>query len=94
MSSNILIGGSIALSMPNTPTRDGQRVATESDIAKIKAPFVGMVIYIEDQESFVYVKSLKSDKVGNFEIKNALVDKYEPFITTNEEINLNWNEVL
>ena len=70
----------------NTPTRSGQRVATESDIANIPTPFVGAIIYIEDQDSFVYVKSLKSRKVGNFEIKDALIDQYE-------NLSSNWIEV-
>lgn len=44
------------------------------------------IIYIEDQDSFVYVKSLKSRKVGNFEIKDALIDQYE-------NLSSNWIEV-
>jgi hypothetical protein len=35
---------------PNTPTREGQRVATESDITKINSPFIGLIIYVEDQD--------------------------------------------
>lgn len=70
------------MSQANTPTRDGTRVKSESDIANIQLPYVGMVIYIEDDDTFVYVKSLKSRKIGNFEIKDALVDKYD-LLTTN-----------
>lgn len=93
MSNKILIDGSLSLSNPNTPTREGQRVATESDIVNINTPFVGLIIYIEDQDSFVYVKSLKSKKIGNFEIKNALVDEYKP-LSSGGEFKLNWNNVL
>lgn len=92
MSNNILIGGSLSLSEANTPTRTGQRVATEDEIANISSPFIGLVIYIEDQDRFVYVKSLKSKKIGVLEIKNALVDEYVPLVS--ESVNLNWNEVL
>jgi hypothetical protein len=49
-------------------------VITESDIANIKTPYVGMIIYIEDTDKYVYVKSLKSKMVGTFEILNAQVD--------------------
>jgi hypothetical protein len=49
-------------------------VITESDIANIKTPYVGMIIYIEDADKYVYVKSLKSKMVGTFEILNAQVD--------------------
>lgn len=92
--SNVLIGGSLALSINNEPTRVGQRVPTESDIANIPAPFIGLIVYIEDQDSFVYVKSLKSRKVGNFEIKNALVDEYKPLSSGGGEFNLKWINVL
>lgn len=95
MSSNVLLSGSVAMSNTNTPTRAGQKVATESEIASIETPVIGMIIYIEDIDKFVYVKSLKSKKIGKIEIKNALIDEYEPLVDkTNEEINLNWNEVL
>lgn len=95
MSSNVLLSGSVAMSNTNTPTRAGQKVATESEIASIETPVIGMIIYIEDIDKFVYVKSLKSKKIGKIEIKNALIDEYEPLVSeTNEEINLNWNEVL
>lgn len=93
MSSNIIMSGSFQLSSTNTPTRDGQRVITESDIANIKTPYVGMIIYIEDADKYVYVKSLKSKMIGNFDIKNALVDEYKPFQTSEANLDLNWIDV-
>lgn len=92
MSNNVIIQGSLQLSGNDLPTRVGQRVESEDQIANIVAPFVGLVIYIKDQDSFVYVKSLKSKKIGNIEIKNALVDEYKPLLSGDS--NLNWNEVL
>lgn len=91
MQNNILLGGSLAMQNANTPTRVGQRVSTESEIANISAPFIGLIIYIEDQDKFVYVESLKSKKVGIIEIKDALVDEYKPLV---EKPKLTWNEVL
>lgn len=97
MSSNVLLSGSIAMSSTNTPTREGQRVTTESDIANISSPFIGLIIYIEDQDSFVYVKSLKSKQIGNFEIKDALIDEYESFESNTLDNKLSeifsWEEV-
>lgn len=93
MSNNVILSGSISMSASNTPTRDGQRVATESEIMNIESPSIGQIVYIEDQDIFVYIKSLKSRRVGNFEIKDAAVDEYYPIIV-NQDINLNWNEVL
>lgn len=92
MSNNVIIQGSLQLSGNDLPTRVGQRVESEDQIANIVAPFVGLVVYIKDQDSFVYVKSLKSKKIGNIEIKNALVDEYKPLLSGDS--NLNWNEVL
>lgn len=76
MSSDVLVSGSLQMSTVNTPTREGQRVTTESDIVNIKTPYVGLIIYIEDQDKYVYVKSLKSKRVGNFEIQNAQINEY------------------
>lgn len=90
--SNVSLGGSLSLTTNNTPTRVGERVATEAEIATIPAPYIGLVIYIEDKDQFVYVKSLKSKKIGSIEIKNALVDKYEPL--SSGETNLNWIDVV
>lgn len=91
--SNVSISGSLSYTTNNTPTRVGQRVSTESEIPNIPAPFIGLIIYIEDQDKFVYVKSLKSKKVGLIEIKNAVIDEYNYF-SSNDVANLNWNEVL
>lgn len=76
MSSDVLVSGSLQMSTVNTPTREGQRVTTESDIVNIKTPYIGLIIYIEDQDKYVYVKSLKSKRVGNFEIQNAQINEY------------------
>lgn len=76
MSNEVLVSGSLQMSTVNTPTREGQRIATESDIVNIKTPYIGLIIYIEDQDKYVYVKSLKSKRVGNFEIQNAQINEY------------------
>lgn len=76
MSSDVLVSGSLQMSTVNTPTREGQRIATESDIVNIKTPYIGLIIYIEDQDKYVYVKSLKSKRVGNFEIQDAQINEY------------------
>lgn len=76
MSNEVLVSGSLQMSTVNTPTREGQRIATESDIVNIKTPYIGLIIYIEDQDKYVYVKSLKSKRVGDFEIQNAQINEY------------------
>lgn len=92
MSSNIIMSGSITMSNSNTPTRAGQRISSIDQIKNVPAPYIGLIIYVEDEDYFIYVKSLKSKKVGNFEIKNALIDEYD--LLTGNANNLIWNEVL
>jgi hypothetical protein len=48
--SNVSLGGSLSLTTNNTPTRVGERVATETEIATIPAPYIGLVIYVEDKD--------------------------------------------
>ena len=50
MSNKVIMNGTIQMSSTNAPTREGQRVATKSEIANIPAPFIGLIIYIEDQD--------------------------------------------
>ena len=85
MSNNISIKGSLSLSQTNTPTRSGERITTESDIFNIETPYIGMIVYIEDQDKYVSVKSLKSKKVGFKTIENAQVNTYESLITSSKK---------
>jgi hypothetical protein len=48
MSNKVIMSGTISMSSTNSPTREGQRVTTENEIVNISAPFIGLVIYIED----------------------------------------------
>lgn len=86
MSSNISIKSSLSLSQTNTPTRAGERVSTESEIFNIETPYVGMIVYIEDQDKYVSVKTLKSKKVGFKVVENAQVNTYEPLITSSPSV--------
>lgn len=90
---NFIIDGSISISNVNTPTRAGQRISSLVELETIPTPFIGMIVFVEDIDKFIYVKSLKSQKVGILEIKDSLIDQYE-FLTRNDDLNLNWNEVV
>lgn len=94
MSNNkFIIDGSISISNPNTPTRTGQRISSLSELDTVPTPSIGMIIFVEDINKFIYVKSLKSKKIGILEVKDALIDEYESLVKT-DDINLNWNEVV
>jgi hypothetical protein len=74
MSNDFIIDGSISISNVNTPTRAGQRISSLAELETISTPFIGMIVFVEDIDKFIYVKSLKSQKSGIFEINDALVD--------------------
>ena len=91
---NIQLTGSIVQNGTDTPTRVGQRVETEEDIKNIGTPYRGMIIYIADQDSFVYVKTLKSKEIiPGVQVDQALVDEYVP-LQTGGTVTLNWNDVV
>jgi hypothetical protein len=74
MSNDFIIDGSISISNANTPTRAGQRISSLAELETISTPFIGMIVFVEDIDKFIYVKSLKSQKFGIFEMNDALVD--------------------
>jgi hypothetical protein len=45
-----------------------------------------MIVYIEDQDKYVSVKTLKSKKVGFKVVENAQVNTYEPLITSSPSV--------
>lgn len=82
---NVGISGSLQLLNVNLPTRAGQRIKTISEISEVPTPFIGMIIYIEDEDKFIYVTSLKDYGEGWMAIKNGQVDKWEYLNTGNSE---------
>lgn len=81
----IVIQDSLKLSVTDKPTRHGQRIQNLSELEKIQNPFIGMVIYVIEEDKFIYVKSLKDKKIGFLTTKNALADEWEYLNTGNSE---------
>lgn len=73
----IVTGGGLKPSTVDTPIDIRTRVNTIEDIKNIPAPFVGMMVYVVDEDEFYVVKSLKSKVVGPFEVEKAAVDGFE-----------------
>lgn len=63
----------------NTPTRVGDRIATISEIINIPNPWKGMLVFVEDENLYYIITSLKAKKAGPITIPDALVDTYEVF---------------
>lgn len=73
----LVLDGGLKPSTKNTPSDVRCRVETRADIESIPLPYIGMIIYVIDEEAFYVVKTLKSKFVGPIEVSESLVDKFE-----------------
>ena len=67
--------------MPSTTDTPGDvrtRVQTFSDIASIDNPFVGMEVWVVDEEKEYRIKRLASKMVGGMEVQNGRIDIEDP----------------
>ena len=78
----ILVSNAMMPTTPNTPLDARIVVEDRESIAKIQVPYVGMVFYVKDEGLLYVVKSLKSKELFGVSIPNALVDEYEPLISS------------
>lgn len=70
----IITGGGIMPSTTDTPGDVRTRVQTFADIATIDNPFVGMEVWVVDEEKEYRIKKLASKVVGGIEIPNGAID--------------------
>ena len=80
MADKIVVGGSLIPSGKNQPLDIRARIATISKVESIEIPFIGLIFYVEDEEKFYVVKSLKAKKVAAITMPDMLIDEYEPLI--------------
>ena len=73
----IITGGGLKPSTVNTPSDIRTRINTIEDMKDIPLPYVGMMVYVIDEDEFYKVKSLKAKAIGPIEVDNASVDEYE-----------------
>lgn len=73
----IITGGGLKPSTVDTPSDIRTRINTIEDMKNIPLPYVGMMVYVIDEDEFYKVKSLKAKAMGPIEVDNALVDEYE-----------------
>lgn len=87
MSSNTTkISYPLELTSRNSPTRLGQVIETLEDIKTVPKPFVGMIIYVNSLQKFIYVKTLKAQDNGFWgPIQDALINEWEYLNTGNSE---------
>ena len=77
-----VVNGSLIPSGKNEPLDARTRIANIAEIENIEVPYVGMIIYVEDEKVYYKVLSLKNKQVGPVEVQNAAVDQYELLISS------------
>lgn len=83
MADKIVVGGSLIPSGKNQPLDIRARISSISKVETIEVPFVGLIFYVEDEQKFYVVKSLKAKKVASISMPDMLVDEYEPLVNPN-----------
>ncbi len=76
-SGGIVASDGFKVSIKNRPMDIRTRIESVSEVESIPNPFVGMMFYVQNEEKFYVVKSLKAKTVGAMVITDALVDNYE-----------------
>jgi hypothetical protein len=79
MSNKIISNGGFIPSSTDTPIDLRIRVQSIDDIYDIELPYVGMIVYVIDEDKYYKIKTLKAKKVGIVSVENALVDTFEEF---------------
>ena len=80
MDNKVITSGGLIPSTINTPIDVRTRVNTVNDIYNINLPYVGMIVYVIDEDKYYKVKSLKALEitgVTDIIIDDALVDTFE-----------------
>lgn len=83
MADKIVVGGSLIPSGKNQPLDIRARISSISKVETIEVPFVGLIFYVEDEQKFYVVKSLKAKKVASISMPDMLVDEYGPLVNPN-----------
>lgn len=87
MSNKIISSGGFVPSSTDTPIDLRIRVQSIDDIYDIELPYVGMIVYVIDEDKYYKIKTLKAKEVGITLIENALVDTFEEFFINSSNGN-------
>lgn len=75
----IITTGGIRPSVTDMPGDMRTRIETLDDIYSIPLPYVGMIVYVKDVDTYYKIKTLKAKQIGPIKIENSLVDTYERY---------------
>ena len=80
MNNKIISSGGFVPSSTDTPLDVRTRVQSVDDIYNIDLPYVGMIVYVIDENKYYKIKTLKAKEAGIALIENSSVDTFEEFI--------------
>lgn len=72
-----LVKESLQMNVSNTPLDARATIPTIADITSITKPNKGLIFYVEDEDRYYRVLTLKSKQNGVFSEPNAAIDSYE-----------------
>ena len=75
----LVLSGGLKPSTKNTPGDIRTRIESITDMELIPLPYIGMLVYVIDEEEYYVIKSLKSKKVGPIDSPDSVVDEFEKF---------------
>lgn len=81
----IIAAGPLMPNGRNIPLDSRTRINTIADMAFIPNPYIGMLVYVIDEDKYYKVKTLKASNLG---VANSLVDTYEVLLTANGETSI------
>ena len=78
----IMASGPFRTNLTNVPLDSRTRINTIADMAFIPNPYIGMLVYVIDEDKYYKVKTLKASNLG---VADSLVGTYEELTTANGE---------
>lgn len=73
----VIISGSLIPSTKNTPIDGRSRVATLNDLLTIELPYVGMIVYVEEEQQAYIVTSLAGKEINGVMVENMVINDVE-----------------
>ncbi|MBR2911697.1 MAG: hypothetical protein IKC05_08800 [Lentisphaeria bacterium] len=70
--------GALRPGTTNTPLDQRSRVSTLAELMTITLPYVGLIVYCEEDHRYYRITGLKSAQIGSLSVADAAVASYEP----------------
>ena len=87
--STIETAGALRPGSVNTPLDERSRVSTRAELMNIQLPYVGLIVYCEEDGQYYRITHLKSAQIGALTVADAAVASYELLTAAAELPRLN-----